>query len=102
MNSNPDTNGSKKGQKLVVIGGVAGGASFAARARRLDETAEIVMLQVSRLDSCRNKKCDTPSTLIDTCILVVIYTHTSLAQTYRLHPVVCLTLSEVKSPTGIR
>ena len=46
MNSNPDTNGSKKGQKLVVIGGVAGGASFAARARRLDETAEIILLQV--------------------------------------------------------
>ncbi|KAL7537696.1 hypothetical protein ACHAXR_008007 [Thalassiosira sp. AJA248-18] len=44
-NNNPDTNGSKKGQKLVVIGGVAGGASFAARARRLDESAEIMLLQ---------------------------------------------------------
>ena len=43
--TNPDTNGSKKGQKLVVIGGVAGGASFAARARRLDESAEILLLQ---------------------------------------------------------
>ncbi|KAL9185998.1 hypothetical protein ACHAXT_005236 [Thalassiosira profunda] len=43
--TNADTNGSKKGQKLVVIGGVAGGASFAARARRLDESAEILMLQ---------------------------------------------------------
>ncbi len=31
--------------KLVVIGGVAGGASLAARARRLDEEAEIVVLE---------------------------------------------------------
>lgn len=31
--------------KLVVVGGVAGGASAAARARRLDETAEIVVLE---------------------------------------------------------
>ena len=31
--------------KLVIVGGVAGGASAAARARRLDEHAEIVLLQ---------------------------------------------------------
>ena len=31
--------------KIVIIGGVAGGASAAARARRLDEKAEILMLQ---------------------------------------------------------
>ena len=31
--------------KVVIIGGVAGGASCAARLRRLDETAEIVMLE---------------------------------------------------------
>ena len=30
---------------LVIVGGVAGGASCAARARRLDETATIVMLE---------------------------------------------------------
>mmetsp|Transcript_14449 Transcript_14449/g.21759 ORF Transcript_14449/g.21759 Transcript_14449/m.21759 type:complete len:606 (+) Transcript_14449:51-1868(+) len=35
----------KTGVKLVIIGGVAGGASAAARARRLDETCEIVLLQ---------------------------------------------------------
>ena len=29
--------------KVVIIGGVAGGASAAARLRRLDESAEIVM-----------------------------------------------------------
>ena len=31
--------------KIVIVGGVAGGASAAARARRLDEKAEIVLLQ---------------------------------------------------------
>jgi NADPH-dependent 2,4-dienoyl-CoA reductase/sulfur reductase-like enzyme/peroxiredoxin family protein/TusA-related sulfurtransferase/rhodanese-related sulfurtransferase len=31
--------------KLIVVGGVAGGASVAARARRLDESAEIVVLE---------------------------------------------------------
>src|SRR5665811_1401848 len=31
--------------KLVVVGGVAAGASTAARARRLDESAEIVVLE---------------------------------------------------------
>ena len=35
----------KQTMKIVIIGGVAGGASAAARARRLDESAEIVMLQ---------------------------------------------------------
>ena len=31
--------------KVVIIGGVAGGASAAARLRRLDESAEIIMLE---------------------------------------------------------
>ena len=31
--------------KIVVVGGVAGGMSSAARARRLDENAEIVVLE---------------------------------------------------------
>ncbi|MCP4958779.1 MAG: FAD-dependent oxidoreductase [Actinomycetia bacterium] len=31
--------------KLVIVGGVAGGASAAARARRLDETAHIVLVE---------------------------------------------------------
>ena len=31
--------------KVIIIGGVAGGATAAARIRRLDETAEIVMLE---------------------------------------------------------
>lgn len=32
-------------KKVVIIGGVAGGASCAARLRRLDETAEIIILE---------------------------------------------------------
>jgi NADPH-dependent 2,4-dienoyl-CoA reductase/sulfur reductase-like enzyme len=31
--------------KVAIIGGVAGGASAAARARRLDEAAEIVLFE---------------------------------------------------------
>lgn len=33
------------GKKVVIIGGVAGGASVAARVRRLDEAAEIIMFE---------------------------------------------------------
>ncbi len=36
---------SKTKRKIVVVGGVAGGASAAAKARRTDELAEIVMLE---------------------------------------------------------
>ena len=31
--------------KVVIIGGVAGGATAAARLRRLDERAEIIILE---------------------------------------------------------
>lgn len=31
--------------KVLIIGGVAGGATAAARLRRLDETAEIVVIE---------------------------------------------------------
>jgi NADPH-dependent 2,4-dienoyl-CoA reductase/sulfur reductase-like enzyme/peroxiredoxin family protein/rhodanese-related sulfurtransferase/TusA-related sulfurtransferase len=40
--------------KIVVIGGVAAGASAAARARRLDESAEIVVLEKGRHVSFAN------------------------------------------------
>ncbi|MFQ5807082.1 MAG: FAD/NAD(P)-binding oxidoreductase, partial [Phycisphaerae bacterium] len=33
------------GKKLVIVGGVAGGATAAARARRLDEHAEIIVIE---------------------------------------------------------
>ena len=32
-------------RKIVIVGGVAGGASAACRLRRLDETAEIILLE---------------------------------------------------------
>lgn len=41
-------------KRIVVIGGVAGGMSFAARMRRLDETAEIVVLEKSGFVSYAN------------------------------------------------
>ena len=31
-------------RRILIVGGVAGGASCAARLRRLDETAEILMI----------------------------------------------------------
>lgn len=40
--------------KVVIIGGVAGGASAAARLRRLDENAEIVMIERSGYVSYAN------------------------------------------------
>ena len=33
------------GRKVLIVGGVAGGASVAARVRRLDEHAEIIMFE---------------------------------------------------------
>ena len=35
------------GKKVLIVGGVAGGASVAARVRRLDESAEIVMFEIA-------------------------------------------------------
>lgn len=32
-------------KRILIVGGVAGGASAAARARRIDEQAEIVMFE---------------------------------------------------------
>lgn len=40
--------------KIVIVGGVAGGASTAARARRLDESAEIIVLEKDRYVSYAN------------------------------------------------
>ena len=40
--------------KVVIIGGVAGGATAAARIRRLDEQAEIVVLERSGFISYAN------------------------------------------------
>ena len=40
--------------KTVIIGGVAGGASAAARLRRLDEKAEIIVLERGQFVSFAN------------------------------------------------
>lgn len=40
--------------KIIIVGGVAGGASFAARMRRLDENAEIIMFEKGKYISFAN------------------------------------------------
>ena len=40
--------------KIVIVGGVAGGATAAARIRRLDENAEIIILERSGYISYAN------------------------------------------------
>ena len=40
--------------KIVIIGGVAGGASAAARLRRLDENAQIIMIERTNYISYAN------------------------------------------------
>ena len=40
--------------KFVIVGGVAAGASAAARLRRLDESAEIVLLEKGKFISYAN------------------------------------------------
>ena len=41
-------------KKIVIVGGVAGGATAAGRARRLDETAEITLIESSGYISFAN------------------------------------------------
>ena len=40
--------------KIIIIGGVAGGATTAARIRRVDETAEIILLEKGKYISYAN------------------------------------------------
>ena len=40
--------------KIIIVGGVPGGASAAARARRLSEDAEIIMLERGEFISFAN------------------------------------------------
>ena len=47
--------------KVIIIGGVAGGATAAARIRRLDEKAEIVMLERAGLSPMPTAACPTIS-----------------------------------------
>jgi len=43
--------------KVIIVGGVAGGASCAARLRRLDEKAEILMWSADRTSATRTVDC---------------------------------------------
>jgi NADPH-dependent 2,4-dienoyl-CoA reductase/sulfur reductase-like enzyme/rhodanese-related sulfurtransferase len=51
-------------KKILVVGGVAGGASFAARMRRLDESAQIIMFDRGEYISFAN--CGLPYYIGDT------------------------------------
>ncbi|MFO7696791.1 MAG: hypothetical protein R6X16_06500, partial [Anaerolineae bacterium] len=53
MPASPDP-ARKDAPKIVIVGGVAGGASAAARARRLNERAEIVMFEKDEFVSFAN------------------------------------------------
>ena len=53
-------------KKIVIVGGVAGGASAAARLRRLDEQAEIVLLERDEHISFAN--CGLPSYIGETIL----------------------------------
>ena len=43
--------------KVIVIGGVAGGAGAAARLRRLDESVEIILLERGSASPMRTADC---------------------------------------------
>ena len=47
--------------KVIIVGGVAGGASCAARLRRLDESAQIIVFEKSGFVSYAN--CGLPCLL---------------------------------------
>jgi NADPH-dependent 2,4-dienoyl-CoA reductase/sulfur reductase-like enzyme/rhodanese-related sulfurtransferase len=51
-------------KKILIVGGVAGGASFAARMRRLDEAAKIIMFEKGEYISFAN--CGLPYYIGDT------------------------------------
>lgn len=51
-------------KKILIVGGVAGGASFAARMRRLDETAQVIMFDKGDYISFAN--CGLPYYIGDT------------------------------------
>ena len=71
--------------KIVIIGGVAGGASAAARARRLDEDAEIVLIERGAEPSFAN--CGLPYYVggeIETRDRLLVAPADRLRQRYRL------------------
>ncbi len=76
---------SRNGKRIVIVGGVAGGMSAAARARRLDEHAEIIVLEQGDYVSFAN--CGLPYHLsgeIDQRQDLLLHTPDSLARTLNL------------------
>ena len=71
--------------KIVIVGGVAGGASAAARLRRLDEQAEIIMFEKGPHVSFSN--CSLPYRLSETVNQtekLVMMTPQDFAQRYNI------------------
>jgi hypothetical protein len=56
-----ETTNTRPRTKIVIVGGVAGGASCAARLRRLDENAEIIMVEKGRTFPMPIAACPTMS-----------------------------------------
>ena len=72
-------------RRIVIVGGVAGGMSAAARARRLDEHAEIVVLEQGAYVSFAN--CGLPYHLSGEIALredLLLHTPESLAESLNL------------------
>ena len=72
-------------KKIVIVGGVAGGASAAARARRLSETAEIIVLERGEFVSFAN--CGLPyhiSGEIETRDVLLLQTPDSFRQRFNV------------------
>lgn len=76
--------------KLVVVGGVAGGASAAARVRRLDPKAEVIMLERGEHVSFSN--CALPyhlSGIVPTSEALVLMNPTSFKKSHDIDARVC-------------
>lgn len=84
-------------KKIVVVGGVAGGASTAARARRIDESAEIVMFERGPHVSFSN--CALPyhlSGVVKDCEDLVLMCPTAFADQYNIDARVKSEVVEIK------
>ncbi|MBR2929672.1 MAG: FAD-dependent oxidoreductase, partial [Clostridia bacterium] len=88
--------------KIIIIGGVAGGATAAARIRRLDEKAEIVIFERSGFISYAN--CGLPyyiGGIIDDKEDLTLQTPEGFYRRFRIKAKVCHEVTEidVKSKT---
>lgn len=72
-------------KKILIVGGVAGGAGTAARARRLDESAEIIMFERGSHVSFSN--CSLPyhlSGIVKDCDDLVLMCPSKFAEQYNI------------------